>query len=74
MALTHQDLEDLADNLLIDVFKDRRKNKSRTDSYPILSPSQMKRRFLSEISYSNLSIRQRLNARMKDMEYSGEED
>jgi len=74
MGLSSQDLEDLADHLLMALFKDKRKNKSQMEEFPVLSPSQLKRRCSSEIPYSNLSIRQKLNARMKDYEYEGEDD
>jgi hypothetical protein len=73
MALSPVELERLADNLLSKEFKDTRKNKVKTTEYPILSPSQYKRRQLTEIPYSNLSTRQKLNARQKNYEYVEEE-
>jgi len=73
MGLSTKELDELADNLLQANFSDKRKNKSQMTEYPILSPSQLKRRLSCEISYSNLSIRQKLNARMKNYEYEDQE-
>jgi len=69
MPLTSEDLERLADHLL----RHKRKNKSRKTEFPILSPSQMKRRMLMEIPYSNLSERQRLECRLKNLDYYSRE-
>ena len=69
MALNSEDLERLADHLLRQEFEDKRKNKSRSAKFPFLSPSQMKRRTLMEIPYSNLSERQRLDCRNKNLDY-----
>lgn len=69
MPLTPEELERLADELLKKYLKDRRKNKSKLDEYPILSPSQLKRRQAIEIPYSSLSEKQRLECKMKRMDY-----
>lgn len=69
MALNSEDLERLANHLLRTDFEDKRKNKSRTNEFPVLSPSQMKRRVMMEIPYSNLSERQRLECRLKNVDY-----
>jgi len=73
MPLTSEDLERLADHLLRQEFEDKRKNKSRKTEFPILSPSQMKRRRLMEIPYSSLSERQRLECRLKNLDYYSRE-
>jgi|BioPla2DNA2_1021312.scaffolds.fasta_scaffold109313_2 hypothetical protein len=73
MPLTSEDLERLADHLLRQEFEDKRKNKSRKTEFPILSPSQLKRRMLMEIPYSNLSERQRLECRLKNLDYYSRE-
>lgn len=73
MPLTSEDLERLADHLLRQEFEDKRKNKSRKTEFPILSPSQMKRRMLMEIPYSSLSERQRLECRLKNLDYYSRE-
>jgi hypothetical protein len=73
MGLTSEELDGLASHLLEQDFKDRRRNKIRTTEFPILSPSQMKRRTLMEIPYSNLSERQRLECRSKNLDYYSRE-
>ena len=73
MALSASELERLADNLLKESLKDCRCNKSRTAEYPILSPSQLKRRTSLEIPYSNLSEKQRLECKSKNLEYYSRE-
>jgi hypothetical protein len=73
MALSAKELEELADNLLNAEFSDKRKNKSQVSEYSILSPSQLKRRLSAEIPYSNLSTKQKLNARMKNYEFDEQE-
>lgn len=69
MGLSYEELEKLADHLLREEYEDKRKNKSRKIAYPILSPSQEKRRTSMEIPYSNLSKRQRLECKLKNLEY-----
>jgi hypothetical protein len=69
MSLSSSELEDLADYLLRDEFQDRRRNKMQSADCPVLSPSQMKRRFLMEIPYSNLSEKQRIDCRSKNLDY-----
>lgn len=74
MSLKPEELERLADYLLRDEFEDKRKNKSRTREFPILSPSQIKRRESMEIPYSSLSEAQRLACRKQKMDYYPRED
>lgn len=69
MSLSSSELERLADHLLEKYLKDKRKNKSRLEEYPILSKSQLKRRQMMEIPYSNLSEKQRLECKSKRMDY-----
>jgi hypothetical protein len=69
MSLNSGDLERLANHLLRNDFEDKRKNKSRTNEFPVLSSSQMKRRTMMEIPYSNLSEKQRLECRLKNVDY-----
>lgn len=73
MALSPEELENLADHLLKKDFEDKRRNKTRTTEFPVLSPSQMKRRSLMEIPYSNLSEKQRLECRLKNLDYYSRE-
>lgn len=73
MSLSHEEVERLADHLLREDFEERRRNKIRTTEYPVLSPSQLKRRVLSEIPYSNLSERQRLECKSKNLDYYSRE-
>jgi hypothetical protein len=73
MALSSSELEALADHLLESQTKNKLKNKSKLEEYPILSPSQYKRRIAMEIPYSNLTTRQKLNAKMKNYDYEEEE-
>ena len=61
--LAEQVLEDLADHLLMDILTDKKRNKSKSEEYPILSNDQLKRRHAKEIPYSNLSIKQRISVR-----------
>lgn len=56
--MSNKDLEKEADELLAPFFKDKRRNKSQTDPYPVLSESQLKRRASKEIPFSSLSVRQ----------------
>lgn len=72
--LTNLELEELANHLLSKDLKDRRKNKSQITEYPILSPSQLKRRHSMEIPYSNLSDKQKLDCRTKNLECDLKED
>lgn len=67
--LSPKELEALADHLLESDFSDNRKNKSQLTEFPILSPSQLKRRLLAEIPYSNLSEKQRIECRSKNLDY-----
>lgn len=67
--LSPKELEALADHLLASDFSDNRKNKSQLTEFPILSPSQLKRRLLAEIPYSNLSEKQRVECRSKNLDY-----
>ena len=71
--LSPKELEALADHLLSSDFADTRKNKSRLIEFPILSPSQMKRRLSAEIPYSSLSKKQMIECRFKNLEYSPRE-
>lgn len=73
MSLNSEDLERLADHLLRDEFKEKKKNKSKKAEFPVLSPSQMKRRTMMEIPYSNLSEKQRLECRLKNLDYYSRE-
>jgi len=65
----YEAIERLADKLLEQDLKSKKRNKSRTSEYPILSKSQMKRRQSREIPYSNLSNRQKLLATEKYWDY-----
>lgn len=73
MSLSSNELEILADGLLDTELKDKKKNKVKTTEYPVLSRSQLKRRESMEIPYSNLSNRQRMECRTKNLEYDGGE-
>lgn len=68
------DLERQADELLAQDFQDKRRNKTRVIEFPVLSPSQLKRRTSMEIPYSNLSNKQRLECRIKHLDYCLRED
>jgi len=70
MALTATDLENLADHLLQSDMKQNKRNKSRTEEFSILSPSQNKRRSLTEIPYSNLTEKQKMECRAKNLDYA----
>jgi hypothetical protein len=74
MALSSKELEELADNLLSGDLTEKRKNKVKTAEYPILSDSQMRRRQSREIPLSNLSGKQRLECRTKNLDYSQDGD
>jgi hypothetical protein len=74
MALSSKELEELADNLLSSDLTEKKKNKVRTTEYPILSNSQLRRRQAREIPYSNLSGKQRLECRTKNLDYSQDGD
>lgn len=67
--LDSKELERLADNLLKDELSSKNKWKSQQTEYPILSDSQLKRRASMEIPYSNLSEKQRLECRSKQLDY-----
>lgn len=71
--ISPNELERLANVLLESYIKDKHKNKMKSDEYPILSPSQMKRRQSAEIPYSNLSMNQKLQARLKNYDYNERE-
>jgi len=68
------ELEKMADEILAQDFQDKRKNKSKLEEFPVLSPSQIKRRTSMEIPYSNLSGKQRLECRMKHLDYYAMEE
>lgn len=69
MALSSEELERLADHLLRTELENNKKNKSKSAEFPFLSDSQMKRRTLMEIPYSNLSEKQRLECKTKNLDY-----
>ncbi len=56
------DLEIEADKLLGSVLKNKKKNKTKTEEYPILSDFQLRRRRAKEIPFSSLSMRQKAKA------------
>lgn len=66
-------LEMEADKLLSDILKSKKKNKSKISEYPILSDTQISRRSRREIPFSNLSTKQRINARLKGAEITDPE-
>jgi len=72
MALSPAELENLADYLLRNDFENPKRDKSRTVEYPVLSPSQFKRRIGMEIPYSNLSQRQKLECQTRKLEYTSD--
>lgn len=72
MPLKPSELEALADHLLASDFKNSKRNKSSTTEYPILSPSQMKRRHAKEYPVSSLGKKQLLEAQSHRMDVEGQ--
>lgn len=70
--LSSKELEKLADNLLSDELKSKNRWKSQQSEYPILSETQLRLRNKMEIPYSNLSEKQKLECRSKNLEYESE--
>jgi hypothetical protein len=66
--LVKDDLQKQADLLLASFLKDRNKGKCKHDEYPILSDTQLKRRYQKEIPYSNLTLKQRGEVLCKNYE------
>lgn len=71
MPLKPAELEALADHLLENDFKNSKKNKIKETEYPILSPSQLKRRRAREYPVSSLSKKQLLEAQTHRMDVEG---
>lgn len=70
--LSPKDLEKLADNLLSDELKSKNRWKSKQSEYSILSETQLRFRYKMEIPYSNLSKKQKLECRSKNLEYEAD--
>lgn len=66
--LNTKELEELADHLLSLDLKNTKRNKTRTEEYPILSESQLKRRAAMEYPISSLGKKQLLNAQLAGMD------